>query len=418
MALSLELPVVQKWSCHNCGGCCRQHLIEISDAERERIQRQGWAASGEIGDHEPVVPLSRWPKRWRLNHTPEGACVFLTDEGLCRIHAKFGEAAKPLACRVYPYAFHPSVDGRVAVSLRYSCPSVVANRGATSQAASAEIRRLANEVVLTETTDIPPPAVSAKERLDWKAVGRIVNHLDASFAESSEDFLRSLLGTIFWMSLLDQSRFDKLQGERFEEFLSLIRPAAAGEVPADLDEFTEPTRAGRLMFRSILGQYARLETVADLEHPWQARLRNLRGLARMSRGAGMLPELRDELQAVPFEQLEEPFGWPESADELFTRYLRTKIRGMHFCGSAFYHWPVTEGFFALALVVPITLYMARWLAAGEGRTKLTDEDLARALAMVDHHHGYSPTLGGPSARRRIRLLAQGDLPKLCVWYAR
>lgn len=344
--------------------------------------------------------------------------MFLNEQGLCRIHAKFGEAAKPLACRVYPYAFHPTAGGKVAVSLRYSCPSVVANRGATAQEASAEIRQIVKEVVPAGMKEMPPPAVSAKERLDWKSVGRIVEHLDAGFAESSEGFLRTLLGTIFWVSLVDQSTFDKLQGERLEEFLALIRPAAAGEVPADLAEFSEPTRAGRLMFRAMVGQYARLETVTDLDHPWRARLRNVRGLVRMSRGNGLLPPLREELKPVPFEELEKPFGWPSGADELFTRYIRTKIRGMHFCGPAFYEMPLTEGFFALALVVPVTFYMARWLAAGEGRKELTMGNVERALAMADHHHGYSPALGGPSSRRRVKMLAQGDLPKLCVWYGR
>ena len=71
-----------------------------------------------------------------------------------------------------------------------------------------------------------------------------------------------------------------------------------------------------------------------------------------------------------------------------------------------------------ALVVPVTLYLARWLAAGQGRTRLRDDDVRSALAMADHHHGYSPVLGGASARKRVRLLAQGDLPKLCVWYAK
>ena len=49
-----------------------------------------------------------WSRRYRLGHQADGACVFLDERGLCRIHAKFGEQAKPLACRIYPYAFHPA----------------------------------------------------------------------------------------------------------------------------------------------------------------------------------------------------------------------------------------------------------------------------------------------------------------------
>ena len=44
----------------------------------------------------------------RLGHLADGACVFLDPAGRCRIHAKFGEAAKPLACRLYPLVIHPA----------------------------------------------------------------------------------------------------------------------------------------------------------------------------------------------------------------------------------------------------------------------------------------------------------------------
>ena len=418
MSLKLNLPVVQNWSCHSCAGCCRQHLIEITSEERERILRQGWITSGELQGREPVVRLSNWPVRWRLNHTPEGACVFLTDDGLCRIHAKFGEEAKPLACRVYPYAFHPAPKGRIAVSLRYSCPSVIANRGATPQESSTEIQEIAREVVLVDPRQIPPPAISSHQRLGWNEVEGVLKHLDASFVDTETPFLRRLLAAIFWVSLLDQAKLENFTESRFEELLSLIQQAALGEVPTDLDEFDEPTRAGRLMFRLTVGQYARLETVADLDHPWRARWRNVLGISQMSRGKGLLPSFRPELKPIPFETLEQPFGWPDTADELFTRYMRTKIGGMHFCGPAFYNRPVTEGFFALALMVPISLYLARWIASGEKRTKVTNKDLQRALAMADHHHGYSPALDGRAAAQRVRILAQGDLPKLCVHYAK
>lgn len=417
MAPPLELPVLQRWSCHNCGGCCRRHLIEITDEERQRILSQGWENDPALAKTQTVVPLSRWPVKWRLNHRPDGSCVFLDENRLCRIHAKHGETAKPLACRVYPYAIHPAGKG-VTVSLRYSCPSVVANQGATAQEAEKEIRRIVKEVVPRQRSDQEPPPVSSGNRLDQADFRRMIDALDDSFANPNNGFLRNLLGTVFWMSLVSQASFEKIRGGRLVEFLSLIRPAAAAEVPADLGEFVLPSRPGQLMFRMLVYQYARLETVSDLDHPWQARWRNVSGSIRFSRGKGKLPPLREELKPVPFETLEKPFGWPSAADELFTRYFRTKIRGLHFCGPAFYDFSLVEGFFSLALMVPSSMYLARWIAAGEGRDVVSDDDVRRALAMADHHHGYSPALGDGASRRRVKALAQGDLPKLCVKYSR
>ena len=81
-------------------------------------------------------------------------------------------------------------------------------------------------------------------------------------------------------------------------------------------------------------------------------------------------------------------------------------------------WSAEPNRFVAELISPLSPGTAIDIAAGEGRTRLSDDDVRSALAMADHHHGYSPVLGGASARKRVRLLAQGDLPKLCVWYAK
>src|SRR5580704_10984888 len=153
----LELPTIQNWSCHNCGGCCRQHAIEISEDERQRIISQNWEADANISHDRPFLvkigPFP-WSKRHRLAHQPDGACVFLNERGLCRIHAKFGEAAKPLACRIYPYAFHPA-GKKVTVSLRFSCPSVAANRGERVAAQERDLTTLERLVVPDGAERVP-----------------------------------------------------------------------------------------------------------------------------------------------------------------------------------------------------------------------------------------------------------------------
>ena len=216
-SLRLDLPVLQNWDCHNCGGCCKQHLIEITDDERNRILAQGWTAADGIPDSQPVVEnMSGWFGRpqWRLSHQADGGCVFLDERGLCRIHAKFGEAAKPLACRIYPYAFHPAGKS-VAVSLRFSCPSVVKNAGRTMTAQQAEIRRLAESVVPKDVEERQPPQINAVERLDWRDFHQCVEALDGTLAEAAgtrTPLLVRLLRAVEWTGLVGMSKFDKLRG--------------------------------------------------------------------------------------------------------------------------------------------------------------------------------------------------------------
>jgi lysine-N-methylase len=196
--------------------------------------------------------------------------------------------------------------------------------------------------------------------------------------------------------------------------------AARVEVPAVPEKIEEPTPMGRVYFRTLVAQYARRDTVADLYAGFWGRWKLLRAILKFTSGKGDVPPLQTEFKSVPFATLENPFGPIEpDVDEILTRYFRVKIQGIHFCGSAFYNVPFTEGFHSLALMLPVTLWLARWLAAGAGRTRLTVDDVSKALTIADHHHGYSPAFGHPASRNRVRQLAQiGDISRLCWWYSR
>ena len=419
MAISLTLPTIQNWSCHNCGGCCRQHAIEVTEEERQRILSQGWTpndgtpAGDALFERHAGPP---WAKRYRLAHQADGACVFLNEQGLCRIHAKFGEAAKPLACRIYPYAFHPA-GKQVTVSLRFSCPSVVANRGRSMKQNSDEIKQLARAVVPEGHERTPAPALSARERVDWPDVLRVTESIDASLALADVPIAIKLQQVLFWLNLVEQSRFDKLSGARLTEFLDIIRQAAAEEV-ALAQTVENPTPLGKVQFRLLTAQYARKDTAADLSSGWRGRWKLFRAAMKFTRGTGNVPPLQAGFREVPFESLEQPFGFPAECEELWTRYFRVKVQGLHFCGPAYYGVPLVEGFQSLALIFPATMWIARWLAASQNRPQLTAEDVSQALAISDHHHGYSPIFGSFGFRRRVRTLAQmSEIPRLIRWYS-
>jgi lysine-N-methylase len=416
----LQLPVIQSWSCHNCGGCCRQHLIEITEEERQRILKQNWtAADGIPADQSPLVWFAGppWKRRYRLAHRADGACVFLNEQGLCRIHAKFGEQAKPLPCQLYPYVFHPG-GRKVPVSLRFSCPSVVANKGAPVGKQLDALKSLAAQVVPAHADTIAPPALSPRARVDWTDFYRFVETLDEIIAEPETSFVVRLVRAVSVVRTIGEARFDKIQGNRLSEFLQLISGAARSEIKEG-SAIDLPSRAGRLQFRMLCAHYARRDTFEDAARGWRGRVRLLRAALTFARGTGKAPPLQPGFQEVSFAALDERFGGlnPEM-ESIFTRYFRVKIQGLHFCGPAYYDVPFVEGFYSLALVFPVVVWLARWLAASELRTALVTDDVARALAIADHHHGYSPVLGSRSSRRRVRLLGHADLERLIAWYAR
>jgi len=411
----LDLPTIQNWSCHNCSGCCRQHLIEVTDEERERILGQGWSSTDGIPDQPVIVRNGRFSRSHRLAHREDGACVFLNEQGLCRIHAKFGEAAKPLACRVYPYTFHPS-GRQVAVGLRFSCPTVVENLGASVSSQAAELLQIAKQVVPAGGTDDPPPEITRGQRLDWKDFKRFLNALQEGLAQNDVPLDVRLRRILFWLELVRQSRFDDVRGRRLDEFLTLIRQASDIE---DHSELPPPSRTGRVMFRLLAAQYARKDTLLVLQSGLSNRLRLLISALKFARGRGQIPILQDGFGVATFDQLEQPFGMPDTAQEMLTRYFLVKVQSIHFCGRAYYGLPLVEGFLSLVLIYPAILWLARWLAVTAGRQALNIQDIQHAMTVADHHHGFSPAFGQASFRRRVRDLNRlGEIGRLVDWYGR
>ena len=91
-----SLPVLQNWDCHGCSDCCRTYAVPLSVEETDRIEKQGWEREPEFQGVQLFMTVRG---NTSLAHRPSGGCVFLNDEGRCKIHAKFGSAAKPLGWR-------------------------------------------------------------------------------------------------------------------------------------------------------------------------------------------------------------------------------------------------------------------------------------------------------------------------------
>jgi lysine-N-methylase len=435
---NIQLPVIQNWGCHNCGGCCREHLIEITGEEKQRIEKQGWTAADGISMERPVIQrIAR--NRYRLAHQDDGACVFLDERGLCRIHAKHGEPAKPLACRVYPYAVHPAGPRKLAVSLRFSCPSVVRNLGPSVDSQSAAIGQLSREIVAGKLRDHEPPLIHNApphgiQQSDWPDFHRFLTALDNCVADDAVDLVVRLMRTLAWLDLVEQSQFETIRGAKLDDYLSLVTEASATAQPDNDLPIHRPNRMARIMFRLIAAQYARHDTEALVRGGLSTRLALLTAAMRFTTGFGQVPTLNESAsvsqvfgdssdsggaRSVRFSDLEAAYGGrrPE-IDELLTRYFRVKIQGLHFCGPAQFQTSLLDGFRGLALMYPIVMWLARLRAARRGAESIDLADVQASLATADHNYGYSPALGTRSALRRVSLLTRmNQLTSLLSWYS-
>jgi lysine-N-methylase len=149
--VALRHDVEQRFTCQQCGRCCRRGWdIAVTAAEVEAYRKAGagaWfteaesdqpPAVGANGGPDPFEPIPGHAGHFRIRKRADGACGFLSDDNRCRIHERLGGARKPLTCRLFPFRFHP-VEGKAVLSASFCCPTVVANEG---EPVAAQLRAL------------------------------------------------------------------------------------------------------------------------------------------------------------------------------------------------------------------------------------------------------------------------------------
>ena len=120
----MSLPIIvlkneEKWDCHQCGFCCRGSLIPLSNRDAEQLQIQKWEDQPEYRGRMLVGDRAS-ESGFRLAHRADGNCIFLSEDGLCRVHSKFGIAAKPTVCQTFPLQLIAH-ENQAVLTLRRAC---------------------------------------------------------------------------------------------------------------------------------------------------------------------------------------------------------------------------------------------------------------------------------------------------------
>jgi lysine-N-methylase len=417
-----HLPVLQNWDCHVCGNCCKEYQVTITDEERRRIEAQGWQNDPEVGDLPLFVKRGPWwRRRYQLNRRGDGSCVFLSPQGRCRIHERFGPETKPLPCRLFPFVLVPAGD-QWRLGVRFACPSASASKGRPLSAHDNDLKTFASLLAQREGLDskpgaqaVPPPPLQGRQRVDWPDLLRFAQALLEVVRQPGDRMERRLRKCLTLAGLCRQARFEQVRGQQLVEFLQLVRGALDSEVPADPAKVPPPGWMGRLLFRQAVALFARRDQGPNRGLAASGKRALLLAAYRFAQGHGPVPRLNAFLPETTFEQVEAAAtALSVEAEDVLQRYYTVKVASLQFCGSTYFGVSFWDGLEALAVTFPVVCWLTRAL-----RPKAGGEAVFQAVSLVDDHFGYNPVLGTARQRLSFRILARsGELARLIAWYGR
>ena len=434
-----ELPA-QKYSCHGCGACCRDFTVQLTDADMQKLHDQGWK---ERLGQEYVVKFRG--HSW-LKQTDDGACVFLGDNGLCKVHAEFGLEAKPLACQFFPFMLSPNTrDTHVGIS--FACGSVVASKGAPLQTHRDDVRRMGE--LLPVSAPMPVKLQGQLIATDTE-VSMVEGALDGWLCKKNISPAVRYQGLAWLITSLLQANLANMRGEKLRQLLSTLTNAVEHELP--LLDWPEPTpRAWKLLRQAVftriedpkIGDLLKRGKVATVFGQW-SRSR------KWAAGKGMTPKTQG-FCSIDFAGFENTIGVfaiqlngdvqvqktaPQvsslhslarefaaaitqqqdavAMDDLLQRWIRATILGGRAWGSGLYGLPIDQGLGLMLVNLLTALWLARFHAAGRGAQSVSLLDLQVAVGRVDRTSGRAVWLATAGERLRVKWLSHSDSMRLLV----
>jgi lysine-N-methylase len=396
-------------------------VVELGDDDLRRLREQRW---DRHLDYRGVRITRRkgWLDRRRvLAHRDDDACVFLSLEGLCRIHQQFGEAAKPLHCRLYPFLRVPEGE-ETTLTVRRGCPSAVLGRGRPLAEHLPHLREIWALESPSGSHPEPPP-IAAGLDLDWPATSLLLERLEQLMADSERPLagrFRSGLELCRGLEVLAAESTSGGAGAGVEMRLEALSSAAA-ESRAALPEPMAPSPDASDRFRQIVLEYLLFLPPRDQRPdgsgglgPLRSRLRTLRAAFAFHRGRGWVPRLARDQPDARFEELERPLGSLEGSverpiEEHFLAAFAT--RSFALPGRR----AIVDSFRRQALAFAVIGWLLRALALD--REPSVDRVVA-ILSAVNWRHDTEAFSSAYHADRLRGLAASGGLDDLVAWYGR
>jgi lysine-N-methylase len=408
------LPMIERWDCHQCGVCCRGSIVPLSEDDVARLIAQKWHERPEFRNNPAMVRTNWLGHEYRLAHKSDGSCVFLTEDGLCRIHKELGFEAKPLICRMFPLQLVPR-DKEAVLTIRRACPSAAADKGRPVAEHLKFAKERAREGNLASAAPHAPPIKSGELR-EWPVARRMLETCQRLLTDERFPPVRRLVHGLIFCNLVQRARTQSLTDERLTELFEVLENNVAEEVGEQFSNRRPPGSAARVLFRQTAAEFVRLHPGLDIKPSWGERWRLARAAWKFIRGRGELPSLHPSFPPATFEQLEQPLGVLEPGIyQPLNRMIETTAASWVYALANRNGWSIIDSLRILALTYPIGLWLLRWRAAG-GLAR--PEYMPEIITALDRGQGYAP-LAGSRQRRRVQILARlEELERLVVWYAR
>ena len=409
------LPIAERWDCTGCGKCCRGNVVPLHDDDLARLREQRWDQHPDFRGTRTIVRQRLIGGRYQLAQRDDGTCVFLTDEGLCRIHQEFGFESKPLVCRMYPLQLVP-VHDTAYLTLRRSCPTAAADQGREMRAHRDVAKAFVKERPrLAEA--VPPPDIYRGHRRTWKETLLVMRGIERLLTDERFPLVRRIVHGLRYCDLLENCRLKKVDATKLRDLIDILVDNSPSEAAVLFREAGEPTKFSKVVFRQITAEYLRLQPGFIVRESWSQRLRMAAAAFAFARGRGSIPRLHESYPEASFEQVEtRRLGHiGGSLQEPFVRYFEASAVSRQYAMAGRTGWSLIEKYRALATAYPVAMWTLRYFCQGESPTVQQVIDMITA---VDRGQGYGP-LGGRQHRRRISHLTQLDaLDRLVIWYAR
>jgi lysine-N-methylase len=402
------LPIIERWDCHRCTACCRETTIPLNADDLDRLAAQKWEQQPEFGGIRIKRRSVLLGGGWILAQKADGSCVFLTDDGRCRIHERFGPEAKPILCQMFPLQV-VATDRDLYATVMRSCPSAAAGRGRPLAEHVGQLRRLLGNDAVAAAASTAPPVVRRANR-NWDNFYLVADAVARLLVDGRFPLVRRVIHALRFCSLLDQCRWNRLEADSIPQLIDVLEQSASQNVGPLFEDRQPPTPRTSRLFRRLGSHFIRCYPGGRPTRGLVDHWRVFRLSSRLARAGEQAPEIDSRFPAIEISRLDRRLG-PLAGEVLrpleqfFESHATSKRYAIARHGAA-----LADSVRCLAFTFPVSLWMLRWLASERDPRA---EDMVQIVVALER--GLELRALGHAAR----FLAESDqLERLVAWYSR